>query len=346
MPRHAHFDRIQHQAGTMNINLMYFGTVALSLIATAFMAGCMSLRERPVGDLMPRSLEQVQAERSVPTASQPEAARPRVAIALGGGGLRGFAHLGVLRALEESGIQPDIVVGTSAGAVVGAAYASGRSPDDIEAIARNVKLSSLIDFTLAKGGLMRGDNIARWIDDITAGVPMERFPRKFAAVATDLRRGQAVLLDRGTAGAAVQASAAVPGATVPVAYKDGHLLDGGIASLVPVRFARAMGADFVIAVDVYCSGPGSEGRSAPSVLLRAMRTQSCLVAAVEMAEADVVISPPVSVSGMSAQGEQEQAIRAGYDAAMAVMPRIHALTSPRTYAASNAQQQSQTGAVR
>lgn len=330
----------------MNINLMYFGTVVLSLIATAFMAGCASLRERPVRDLMPRSLEQVRAAQPAHAAFKAGAPGPRVAIALGGGGLRGFAHLGVLRALEESGIQPDIVVGTSAGAVVGAAYASGRSPDEIEAIARTVKLSSLIDFTLAKGGLMRGDNIARWMDTITAGVPVEHFPRWFAAVATDLRSGQAVLLDRGTAGAAVQASAAVPGANVPVAYKDGHLVDGGIASLVPVRFARAMGADVVIAVDVYCSGPGSEGLSAPSILMRATRTQTCLVAAAEMAEADVLISPPVSVSGMSARSEQELAIKAGYDAAIAAMPRIHTRTSSPTYAARIAQQQSETGVVR
>jgi NTE family protein len=302
-------------------NRMYFGTVALSFLATALMAGCASLRERPPADLSPRSLEDVEQAHLLAAA---EKRKPKLALVLGGGGLRGFAHLGVLRALEEAGVQPDIVVGTSAGAVVGAAYASGLSPDRIESIARGVKLASLIDFTLSTSGLMRGDNIASWIDGITAGVPVENFPRRFAAVATDLRSGRAMLLDRGTAGAAVQASAAVPGVTVPVAYRGGHLVDGGIASLVPVRFARALGADFVVAVDIYCTGPGSEGLAAPSVLMRAMRVQSCLAAAAEMSEAGVLISPPVSVSGMSAKGEQEQAIKDGYNATLAAMPRIQA----------------------
>ena len=300
-------------------NLVYFGTVVLSLLATVWLTGCASLRERPASELSPRSLADVRQSQPLPAAG---AGRPKLALVLGGGGLRGFAHLGVLRALEEAGIQPDIVVGTSAGAVVGSAYASGLSADQIESIARQVKLSSLIDFTLSTSGLMRGDAIAGWIDTVTAGMPIEAFPRRFAAVATDLRSGQAVLLDRGSAGAAVQASAAVPGVNVPVAYRDGHLVDGGIASLVPVRFARAMGADVVIAVDIYCTGPGSEGLAAPSVLLRAMRVQSCLVAAAEMAEADVLIAPTVSVSGMSAKGEQARAIIAGYEATLAALPRL------------------------
>jgi NTE family protein len=242
-----------------------------------------------------------------------------VAVVLGGGGLRGFAHIGALRALEESGIQVDIVVGTSAGAVVGAAYASGLSPDQVESIAKGVKLSSLIDLTFSTGGLMRGNSLASWMNTVTAGVPIEKFPRRFAAVATDLASGRPVLLDAGSAGPAIQASAAVPGVNVPVAYGNGQLVDGGITSLVPVRFARAMGADFVIAVDIYCQGPGSSGLAAPAVLLRVMRTQSCLVAAPEMAEADVLISPAVSVSGMSAKDEQALAIRSGYDAARAAL---------------------------
>jgi NTE family protein len=297
----------------------YVGTLVLSLLAALCVAGCASWRDRPPGLLEPRTLESL---RSSSPLEAPPPNQPTVALALGGGGLRGFAHLGVLRALEEAGIQPDIVVGTSAGAIVGAAYASGLTPDRIESIARGVRLSSLIDLTLSKSGLMRGDSIAGWVDSITAGVPIEQFPRRFAAVATDLRSGRAVLVDKGAAGLAVQASAAVPGVNVPVTYAGGHLVDGGITSLVPVRSARAMGADIVIAVDIYCTGPQSDGLAAPAVLLRVMRVQSCLVAAQEMAEADILIAPPVSVSGMSAKDEQERAILAGYDATKAALPRI------------------------
>lgn len=305
---------------------LYLGTAAIALLTALCIAGCASMRDARTAELTPRSLTDVQET----TTTVAHAGGPQtVALVLGGGGLRGFAHVGVLRALEEAGISPDIVVGTSAGAVVGAAYASGLSAGQIEAIASDVKLSSLIDLTLSSSGLMRGNNIASWIDSVTSGEPIERFPRRFGAVATELRTGHAVLLDRGSPGAAVQASAAVPGINVPVAYKDGHLVDGGIASLVPVRFARAMGADFVIAVDIYCQGPTSEGLAAPSVLLRVMRVQSCLISASEAAEADVLIAPPVGVSGMSAKDEQKNAISAGYAATVEALGRVESRLSKR-----------------
>jgi NTE family protein len=240
----------------------------------------------------------------------------------GGGALRGFAHVGVLRALQEAGIKPDIVVGTSAGAVDGAAYASGMTADQIDSAARHVELSSLIDLTWASGGFMRGNNLAKWFDAVTSNVPIERFPIRFAAIATDLKSETPVLVDSGSAGRAIQTSAALPGVNVPVPYDRGHLIDGCITSLVSVRSARAMGAAVVIAVDIYCQGPRNDGMSIPSVLSRVMRTQSCLVAAPETAEADVLIAPAVSVSGMSAKYEQDRAIQAGYEAARAALPRL------------------------
>ena len=194
----------------------------------------------------------------------------------------------------------------------------------IESVARSVKLSSLVDWTLSSGGIMRGNNLARWIDTVTAGVPIEKFPIRFGAVATDLQSEKAVLLDSGAAGSAIRASAAVPGVTVPVPYKDGHLIDGGATSLVPVRFARAMGADFVIAVDIYCEGPRADGLGAPTVISRVMRTQTCLLAVPEMAEADLRIAPAVHVSRMSATYEQERAIQTGYEAARVALLRIRA----------------------
>ncbi len=292
--------------------------LAAALLVTVT-AGCADTRADTSLDLTPRSLADVQ--RSAPAAAA-DSLRPTVALVLGGGGLRGFAHVGVLRALEEAGITPDIIVGTSAGAVVGAAYASGLTPAQIESAGRDVRLSSLIDWTLDSGGIMRGNNLAHWIDTMTGGVPIEQFPRRFAAVATDLQSEQAVLLDRGTPGDAIRASAAVPGMNVPVPYANGHLIDGGVTSLVPVKFAHAMGADFVIAVDIYCHGRRSEGLGAPAVIRRVMHTQSCLIAAPEMAEADVLIAPVATVSRMSARDEQERAIQAGYEAARAALPRI------------------------
>lgn len=235
--------------------------------------------------------------------------------------MRGFAHVGALRALEEAGIRPDIVVGTSAGSVVGAAYASGMDFEKIKSAALNVKVSSLMDFTLSSSGIMRGNKLASWVNTMTGDVPIEQFPIRFAAVATDLQSGQAVLIGQGSAGRAIQASSAVPGVNVPIAYKAGHLIDGGITSLVPVRFARAMGADVVIAVDIYCHGPRAEGLGVPTVLSRVMQTQSCLVAAAEMAEADVLIAPKVGAPSMSTRESQERVIQAGYEAARAALKK-------------------------
>jgi NTE family protein len=241
--------------------------------------------------------------------------------------------VGVLRALEEAGIRPDIVVGTSAGSVVGAAFASGMRSAQIESVAREVKVSSLVDLTVSSDGIMRGHKLAQWVDTVTAGVPIQDFPIRFAAVATDLQSGKAVLLDSGSAGAAIQASAAVPGVTVPVPYRDGHLIDGGITSLVPVRFARAMGADFVIAVDIYCEGARAGGLSVPAVLQRVMRTQSCLVAAPEMAEADILIAPAVGVVPDASRAEQDRAMQAGYEAARSAVLSARARLASRKVAA-------------
>ncbi len=288
------------------------------LLAVALLAAALGAlghaRETPIRPLTPLRLEAVRQHFETVSGTD----RP-VALVLGGGGLRGFAHIGVLRALEEHGIRPDIVVGTSAGALVGAAYASGSTVEHLEAAATNVDVPALIDLTLDEGGLMRGDEIARWVDDATQGRRIDDFPMRFGAVATDLDSGDAVVLASGTPGDAVRASAAVPGATVPVAYPGGHLVDGGVSSLVPVRFARAMGAHIVIAVDIYCNADELLALSAPGVLRRSMRLQTCLLTDSELSEADIVIRANVPMPKMSVVSSRQKAMNAGYEAASAVL---------------------------
>ncbi len=293
------------------------------LLAAAVLAiaGCATGGHPAPPELTARALAEVRDARVVSSAV---GERPRIGLVLGGGGLRGFAHVGALRALEEAGIRPDIVVGTSAGSVVGAAYASGLSVARIEQAALEVKVASLLDFTWRSGGIIEGNHLAGWVGSVTGGMPIESFPIRFAAVATDLQSGQPLLIDTGSAGRAIQASSAVPGVNVPVAYAQGHLIDGGITSLVPVRFARAMGADVVIAIDIYCRSPRVAGMSIPSVIGQVMQTQSCLVAAPEMAEADLLIAPITAAPGMSAQAEKERSIEAGYQAAREALRRWHA----------------------
>lgn len=321
----------------------YMASLAIAAVTLAAIMGCATGREVPLARLTPHEISQVRSSARI---SNQSPTRPVVALVLGGGGLRGFAHIGVLDALEELGVQPDLIVGTSAGSIVGAAYASGLTPDQIKSTALNVKLSSLIDFSFSTQGLIRGKRLENWVDGVTGGVPIERFPRRFAAAATDLRSGRAVLLESGGAGSVVRASSAVPGMNVPVPYSGGHLVDGGVTSLVPVRFARAMGADIVIAVDIYCRSPRSEEVSVTKVLSSVMQTQSCLLAQPEMAQADVLISPEIAMPSMSSREAQEQVIRAGYVATYAAIenwkegyglrkPREERQASLRTEAASN-----------
>lgn len=290
------------------------------LAFTVAMIGCANSVTATQDALAPQRLNEVRTTKRLASLDGP---RPVIALVLGGGGLRGFAHVGAIRALEEAGIRPTIVVGTSAGAVVGAAYASGLRPDQIQVAAQDVKISSLMDFTLSSSGLTRGNNLAKWIGSMTQDVPIESFPIRFAAVATDLDSGQPVLIDHGSAGRAIQASSAVPGVNVPIAYGAGYLVDGGVTSLVPVRFARAMGADIVIAVDIYCHGPRTDGISIPAVLGKVMRTQSCLVAAPEMAEADLLIAPVIGVPGIAAKEAQAAVVEAGYEAARVALKTWH-----------------------
>jgi predicted acylesterase/phospholipase RssA len=153
--------------------------------------------------------------------------------------------------------------------------------------------------------------------------PIDQLAIRYAAVATDLHSGEPVLLAHGPVGAAVQASAAVPGVTAPLVLANGtQLIDGGLSSLVPVRAARALGAKAVIAVDIYCHSPRAEGPGALTIAGRALQGQNCRLAAPEMAEADVLIAPSVRVASLSDRDEQEAAVQAGYVAAKAALPRI------------------------
>ncbi|CAD5106121.1 patatin-like phospholipase family protein [Zestomonas carbonaria] len=289
-----------------------------------FIAGCSTMQSQK-SDAMAsvRTIDEVRAD----AARRPLLAseRPIVGLALGGGGLRGYAHVGVLEALEEAGIDVGIVVGTSAGAVIGSAYASGRSVADLKQIAGSLKVSSLTDWRLSMVSLMRGDAMTQWVSSMTNGVPIESMPRRFGAVATGIDTGESVLIDRGDAGLAIRASAAVPGAMQPVASAIGPLVDGGVSSVVPVRFTRAMGADIVVGVDIYCHSPRHNGTSLFSTIAKVSQTQTCLVSQAEMAEADILIAPSVVVDDMKDATQRDRAIQAGYLAMKEALPRLFAL---------------------
>jgi len=181
----------------------------------------------------------------------PSTRKRRLALVLGSGSARGWAHIGVIRGLEEAGIRPDIVCGTSIGALVGAAYAVGEL-DRFERWVLGLSLRdvvSLMDFHL-NGGMLKGERLMSFFQKHFMDCPIEDLQRPFAAVATDLHTGQEVWLRRGSTTEAVRASIALPGLFSPVWLNERLLVDGGLVNPVPVSLARAMEADVVVAVDL------------------------------------------------------------------------------------------------
>lgn len=192
-----------------------------------------------------------QASVSINSAMDAERTKPRIGLALGSGSARGWAHIGVIRALETAGVRPDIVCGTSIGALVGAAYAAGEL-DRLERFVRALRIGDVVRFMDVglSGGVLKGDRVMEFFRREVADRTLEALKVPFAAVATSLRTGAEVWLRRGSTFDAVRASIALPGLFAPVRREGVLLVDGGLVNPVPVSLARAMGADLVIAVDL------------------------------------------------------------------------------------------------
>ena len=186
--------------------------------------------------------------------------QPKVALVLGGGGAKGFAHIGVIKALEENGITPTLVVGTSVGSLIGSLYASGYNAKQLEQLALNTSDSELTDFTLSNQGFIEGIKLKNFINAKVGGRAIENFPISFAAVAAEKHTLKRAVFSSGDAGLAVQASCSVPNIFIAprIPEKVGKkYVDGGVVSLVPVDTARDLGADIIIAVDVTAANANS-----------------------------------------------------------------------------------------
>lgn len=217
------------------------------------------------------------------------AERPLVALVLGSGGSRGFAHIGVIKALEEAGIHADIVTGTSAGAIVAALHAGGRGGRELEEIALELNQGDLVDVTFFGSGWVLGEALQDFVNRMVDDRPIERLVRPFAVIATEASTGRMVVFNRGNTGLAVRASASVPRLFVPPVINGQEYIDGGLSSPVPVKIARAMGADIVIAVDVSWFAQNRD--PSQGELARYGRSGRYALLADELDGADVVIVP-------------------------------------------------------
>lgn len=255
-------------------------------------------------------------------APKPAAPPVKIALALGGGAARGFAHVGVIKALEAQGIVPDIVVGTSAGAVVGSLYASGMSGFDLQKTAIEMTEKQVLGWAWPNRGVIDGEVLQHFINKAVGHRLIDQLPRPFAAVATDLRTGEPVVFRAGNTGLAVRASAAVPGIFQPVVIGEREYVDGGLVSPVPVRIARQLGATFVIAVDISQRPQDGQTASTLDVLLQTFAIMGKTLGQYETAQADVVIRPVTAGLPAADLGGRHRAILEGEKAVAAAMAEI------------------------
>lgn len=246
-----------------------------------------------------------------------------VGIALGSGSARGFAHIGVLQALDEAQVPVSIVAGASAGSLVGAFYAAGFSPWKMQEVALKVRDIDVADFSSSKQrGMIAGISLKRLVNGYLNDMPIERMQRKYAAVATDLTTGEKVVIRKGDAGAAVVASCSIPGVFIPTRIDGRELMDGGLTSPIPVAVAREMGADVVIAVDVG-GGPTTKPRNGLyEIILQSFAIMSRSLADLEGKSADLLITPNTDAFDSSDFTARREIIEAGYLAGKAAAPAI------------------------
>lgn len=259
-----------------------------------------------------------------PPAPKPPPRPPRLGLALGGGAARGFAHIGVIQVLEEQGIAVDLVAGTSAGSLVAALYASGRTPAEMAQLALTMDEGAITDWSFPARGLIRGEALARYVREQTGGRTIEQMRRPLGIVATDLDSGAPVLFQRGDTGAAVRASSAVPAVFQPVRIGNREYVDGGLVSPVPVRFARQMGAEVVVAVDISSPPDGAPTSDLMRMLLQTFAIMGRSISGFELKDADVVIRPVLAGVGSADFTARRRAIQAGRDAALAALPALKA----------------------
>ncbi|WP_087049878.1 patatin-like phospholipase family protein [Caballeronia ptereochthonis] len=255
-----------------------------------------------------------------------DAQRPvRIGLALGGGAARGFAHIGVIKALEARSVHIDLVAGTSAGSVIAALYASGMSGIAINKLALTMDEASISDWAMPfrTRGILQGVALQNYLNKTLDNRPIEKMARPLGIVATDLKNGQPILFQRGNTGVAVRASCSVPSIFEPVKIGDHEYVDGGLVSPVPAAFAHRMGADFVIAVDISARPESGLTSSSFDVLMQTFTIMGQTIKAYELDKyANAVIRPNLAAMSSSDFSQRNASILAGEEAVARMWPTL------------------------
>jgi NTE family protein len=261
------------------------------------------------------------------TAVQPGHGNGKIAIVLGGGAARGFAHIGVLKILEMNRIPVDMVIGTSAGSFVGSLYAYGFNAYQVQKIGLEIERGDIVDITLPDNGFIKGELLENYVNRMLRNTPLEKLRIPFYSIATDIQTGKEMVFGTGNTGKAVRASCAIPGVFNPVLVGDRMYVDGSVVSPAAVDAARANGADIVIAVDISSDLGSSKPAGTVETILQAIDIMSSKISAAQLSRADVVIRPLVGHIGAADFTRRHEAILEGEKAAIQAMPKIREILS-------------------
>ena len=312
-----------------------FGYIALAVVSVV---GCQSVphSKLTVGSTglseSPSVDAQVHADRIDFKKLKKQENRPIVALVLGSGGARGYAHIGVIQVLEQQGIHPDFIVGTSAGSIVGSIYASGKTADELREIALNMKANDVRDVKLDMKGFFDGKKVENYVNQQVNNTPLELLKTPMYVVATELKEGKKVVFNYGNTGQAVRASVSIPSMFVPTKIGKDEYVDGGLVSPVPVNVARELGADIIIAVDILAQPVNTETSNVWGLFNQNINIMQNHLAREELKHADIVIQPDLREKAhiFDVKG-REMTMRAGAEAAQNKLNAISTVFNQKYY---------------
>ncbi|MBT0653229.1 patatin-like phospholipase family protein [Geomobilimonas luticola] len=253
-------------------------------------------------------------------------ARPaKVAVVLGAGAAKGFAHVGVLKVLEAQKVPIHMVVGTSAGSFVGSLYAYGYDAYALQRIALSLEKSDVAELIIPDNGFLKGDRLRNFINAKVNGAPLEKLKIPFHAVATNIKTGGQIVFNSGNTGMAVQASCSVPGIFQPARFSGTSYVDGGVVNPLAVDVARQYGADVVIAVDITSDIDSTIPTGIMETIMKSVEIMYNKISRIPITQADVVVKPSVGFVGSADFSRRNEAIMEGERAAMAAMPAINGI---------------------
>ncbi len=247
----------------------------------------------------------------------------KIAVVLGAGASKGFAHIGVLKVLESHKVPVHIVVGTSVGSFIGSLYAYGYSPYELQTIALGIQKNDIADYIIPDNGFIKGEKLENFVNVRVKYTPMEKFKIPFYAVATNIQNGEEMIFGRGNPGKAVRASCSLPGIFNPVRIGDKYYVDGGVVNPLAADVARRFGADVVIAVDISSGVQTAPPKATVDTIMQAVDIMYNKMASLHLKHSDIIIKPKVGHIGSSDFSKRHEAIMEGEKAATEAMPAIN-----------------------